>query len=466
MARLASFVAALSLYATAITAQDITVTPLEKIDANAVGLVTPQTAGIPADFWGDASAPLIAHLIDIQHHHQMPEARAFLNRLMVTELTAAKDDENGINLILSRVDWLLDNGALDAADALLQKATAQHPELFKRWFNAKLMLGTPDQACEPLQTNPALSNDLATKVFCLAQNSDWFSAELTLVSGMYLGAIEPKRAELLAMFLEPDLMDDQDAPAVQNASDPLEFAIREALALPRPRSGITLSQLHVDLDDSAGWLAQLRAGEALARVNAIPARYLDALYSDGQASASGGVWDRVSAIADLRKALNSNDADNICNALIPAWDAMHKAKLVHVLAENFAEVLAAQDLPDYCVDAQIQTIVLHHNFGTLMFDLMDYIPSSDILNALITLDFSQTRPDTELENAIVSAFRADRHELISPAQSILTSLADTTHGIETSPISVEKLLATLLDANFTAEAQRLALQYVILERAS
>jgi hypothetical protein len=466
MARLLPLAAIVALLGQPVTAQEITVTPLNQINTNAVGLVTPQNAGIPADFWGDASAPLIAHLIDIQHHHQIPEARAFLSRLLVTELNSTKDDDNGVTLILSRVDWLLDNGALDAADALLEKAGIQHPALFQRWFDSKLMLGNPDEACAPLKENPALATDLSTKVYCLAQNSDWFSAELTLVTGRNLGGIDPRRADLLSIFLDPELMGESDPPPIQNASDPLEFALREALALPRPGSGLTLSQSHVDLDDSAGWLAQLRAGENLARVGAIPARYLDALYSDGYASASGGVWERVQAVSKLKSALTKNSSELVCQALDNAWQEMKKAKLLNVFSEIFAEQLAGQNLPESCLNLQVQTILLHHNYGALLFDLIDFIPETDILRAILDQDFTATETNSVIEKALVDAFLETREPLSNPAQSILTALAETTHGIESSPRSIKRLVSTLLNADFKPEAQRLALQYIILERAS
>jgi len=348
MAKLFGLLLSLILSLGTAKAQEIITTTLPSVDSNAVGLVTAQNAGLPADFWADTNATTIATLIDDQHFHQIPEARAFLQRLMVAELIPPQDSENGVSTIIARVDWLLDNGFVDAADALLQKVGARHPAIFKRWFDAKLMLGLVQDACEPLKTNAALTTDISTKVYCLAQNQDWFSAELTLVSGSNLGALPEDRATLLSLFLDPELMDEIPAPKVQNASDPLEFALREALALPRPASGITISQSHADLDDAAGWQAQLRAGEKLARVGAIPAQYLDALYLSGRASASGGVWERVSAVQALHKSLANNDPVATCAALENAWRNMARAKLSFVFAEIFAQDLATKELGAFC----------------------------------------------------------------------------------------------------------------------
>jgi len=465
MVKIAVFAAIVGLVASPFAAQDISVTPLSSIDTNAVGLVSPKNAGLPVNFWRDEPASEIARLISIQNHHKIPEARAFMNRLMVTELAPPTGKHGDVAALVARVDWLLANGALDAADALLGKAGVQHPALFARWFDAKLMLSRNTEACEPLKLNPSLSADLPTKIYCLAQNMDWFSAELTLVSGENLGAIDPERARLLAYFLEPDLMDEGPAPKVQNQSDPLEFTLREALGMPRPSSGITLSQSHIDLDESAGWLAQLRAGENLARVGAIPARYLDALYSDNKASASGGVWERVKAVAKLKRAMAQGDSAVICKALNHAWDEMQKVSLLHVFSDVFAQSIATHNLSADCTETQVNTVLLHPNFGALLFDLVEYIPEKDILRAILAMNFTDTETNTPIETAIHGAFTSQLPILVSPARSILKAMADTAAGTDSDPRSIQRVIETFLAAGFETEAQRLALQYIILDRA-
>lgn len=458
-------IAAVCLLSTPIHADEIIVTPLADISSNAVGLVSASNAGLPPNFWADTSAALISQLIQSQNHHKIPEARAFLNRLIVTELIPPRQDGTNVDMILARIDWLMANGAVDAADALMTKAGVRHPDMFKRWFDAKLMLDHPQQACQPLKTNPSLGTDLATKVYCLAQNADWFSAELTLVSGRNLGAIDADMADLLSIFLEPELMEETKARPVKNAADPLEFAIREALALPRPTSGITLAQAHIDLDDAAGWLAQLRAGEDLARVGAIPAQYLQALYTrNAKASASGGVWERVKAGAKLNRAIADGDPKATCTALRAAWHEMRSAQLLHVFSALYATPLASMELPNECHELQTNTVLLHPNYGTLLFDIMELIPETDILRSIASENFETAKSQSEIETAIIDAFAQERITLINPAQTILSALKDIKTGIESDPRRIHHAIATLLDAGFTAEAQRMALQFVILER--
>lgn len=463
MARLAICATLFALLAHPTQAQDISVTPLSKINTNAVGLITPQNAGLPANFWADADAHNISRLINAQHHHKIPAARAFLNRLMVTELIPPTETAGDVATLTARLDWLMENGALDAADALLDKAGATHPDLFARWFDVKLMLSRNFQACAPLKVNQALSDDLSTKIYCLAQNMDWFSAELTLVSGKNLGAITPERAQLLSYFLDPDLMDEGPEPKIQNNSSPLEFTLREALALPRSATGTTLSQAHIDLDDAAGWLAQLRAGERLARVGAIPARYLDALYSDNKASASGGVWERVRAVSKLKQALASESPEQICTALNTAWHEMGNASLHHVFAEIFAESISIYNLPEQCIQTQIHTILMHPNFGLYLFDLIEFIPDQTVLRTILSGDFANAIPTTPIEHAILNAFTTQPPVLVSPAPAILSALSDTTNGTDSDPRSVERLITTLRASGFETEAQRMALQYIILD---
>ncbi|GLQ34431.1 hypothetical protein GCM10007939_07140 [Amylibacter marinus] len=442
--------------------QEIIVTPLSQISADAVGLISAQSAGLPSDFWGTLDADQIKGLITIQRP-RLPEARALLQRIMIAELSPTLGASDGAQVLIARLDYLMSIGALDAVEALLNKAQPNTAALFAHWFDAKLLLTRPLEACAPLLGSSSIAHDLATRIYCLAQNQDWFTAYLTLETGRELGLITPEIAELLALFLDPERLDSQAPPAAGSFASPLEFTLREALALARPSKGATLAQLHLDLDDSAGWLQQLRAAERLARTGALPMRYLADVYQNGRASASGGVWERVRALASLRRSLTQNNPAQTCQDLDHAWETLAAVDLETFLADTYGERLATMNLPE-CTDLQINIILLHQNFRALLFDLIQTLPQSDIRHALVAHEFSSITGQTPLQRAVLRAFDAERSNIVSPAEALLRALAAVNEGVGSDPLAVQRLLEILLDLGYQEEAYRFALEFVILER--
>ncbi len=62
-------------------------------------------------------------------------------------------------------------------------------EVFRRRFDAALLLGTEDQACRTLLNTPELAPTYPTRIFCLAREGDWDTAAVTLETARALGVI-------------------------------------------------------------------------------------------------------------------------------------------------------------------------------------------------------------------------------------------------------------------------------------
>lgn len=462
-AKLKLFLGAVLFCATPVNAQEITVTTLSKIQPDAVGLISAQDSGLPQDFWTDLTAHRVVQLISSQQNHQLKQVQSLLMRIMISELSAPSGAGHNAEVISARVDYLLKIGALDPADALLVKAGPNQVNLFKRWFDAKLMLSEPDTACAPLKETPSLSTDLATSIFCMAQNQDWFSADLTLSSGRELGQLDGAIGELLALFLDPEELETAPIPPVENASSPLEFTLREALALPRPARGISLAQSYLDLDETGGWLRQLRAAERLTRTGALPARFLHDIYHNGQPAASGGVWERVSAIRMLDKSLGENQAFDICTALTTAMAEMNKVRLIPYLAEMYATRLASAQIPMDCIEVQIDIILLHPNHAILLFDLLNALPETDLRRALVTREFAKVEPKTTIQNAVLRGITQTNLERYRTAESLLENLSRLKEISQSDPSVISDTLATLRAFDLNEEATRLGLELTILE---
>jgi hypothetical protein len=326
--------------ATSAAPPEVTVMPLGAVSQDAVGLLPTSITGLPADLWGTSETETLARLFRAQPVQGLPAIQSFTETLALAELDPPIDAQADIpNLFLARIDMLLARGALDPAQALIERAGPNTPEVFRRWFDVSLLSGHADRACQAMAANPDIAPTLPARILCLARGGDWSAAALTLDTGAALGRIDDADAELIARFLDPELFEGEPPLPPDPALTPLTFQMRAALGERPATTNLPLAFAHADLSDLAGWNAQLDAAERLTRSGAIePGQWL-AIYTARVPSASGGVWDRVAALQRLDAAILAGDAAQTAAHLSPAWAAMEQAGLETAFAELYAERL-------------------------------------------------------------------------------------------------------------------------------
>jgi hypothetical protein len=321
----------------------ITVTPLEPISRDAVGLLKPDVSGLPRDLWGDAPAAEVRARLLEHPDRGPPAARALFRRLLLAEADPPPDAGPGSEVLLARLDRLLAMGALAEAEALILAAGPETPEIFRRWFDIGLLTDRAQDQCAALRQNPALSPTLPARVFCLARGGDWNAAEITLTLGQGVGAITPDQEALLARFLDPVLFEEEPPPPVPDPLTALDFTLREAVGLPRPPGPPPLAFLHRDLDEHAPMRMRVGAAERLALAGAVPPDVLLEAYRAGAPAASGGLWDRARAVQALDAALAAGAPAALAEALAAADAALTARELRATLARAYAPALAALD---------------------------------------------------------------------------------------------------------------------------
>lgn len=324
--------------------EDITVQSIEGPDRGAAGLVSPQVAGLPADLWLGSDATRLAGMVRAMPPLTHPALQDLFDMLLVVE--ADPPPASGDTLLVARVDALLLQGALDPAQALLERAGPDTPDLFRRWFDISLLQGTEDRACATFDAKPDLTPNYPTRTFCLARGGRWYTAALTLETATALGQIDEASRDRMARFLDPDLFEGEVSPPLPDPVTPLDFRVLEAIGEPVPTAGLPLAFAQTDLRHIIGWKAQLEAAERLARVGALPANQLLGIYSARKPAASGGVWDRVALIQALDIALTAGNAEDVAGTLPEAFAAMHAVGLEAVFSEIFAPRLIRLVLPD------------------------------------------------------------------------------------------------------------------------
>lgn len=324
-------------------ANSVEVTPLTATPTgDAAGILPASITGLPRDLWTASSEEQLIRLINEQGPEAPPALVSLLLTLLLAEAEPPKDGAGGERFLLARVDKLLQMGAVEQAVALMDQAGVNRPEMFRRWFDASLLMGEENAACAAMRANEQVAPTLSARIFCLARGGDWNAAALTLETGSALDALpEPQRA-LLSRFLEED-MDTGEPYAIPEPLTPLSFSMLEAIGEPLPTQMLPLAFAHTDLRPPSGWKARIQAAERLARAGVLPGDQLLAIYTEGKPAASGGVWDRVRAMQALDEALRARDGNRIAATLADGWAAMQEIHAEVAFASYAAPLL--EDAP-------------------------------------------------------------------------------------------------------------------------
>lgn len=324
---------------------EIQVQPLDA-PVTPVGLVPPSVTGLPIDLWRTGDADQLTRRIAAAPVDGHPALRSLLYALLLAEALPPKDDAAAITLTRARIDKLLDLGALDPAKAMIEAADPlSHPALFARWADMAFLTGNENDICAALDGAPHLTPNRETLIFCVARRGDPNRATLLFDANRALGDLNPDIAPALDRFLHPELFEEAVPLPQPRTPTPLTYRLYEAIGERLPTASLPRRFAATDLRDVAGWKAQLEAAERLARTGAISSNTLLGIYTDRQPAASGGVWDRVSALQRFETALNTGSADAVAKTLPNAWVQMKNVGLSAPFADLFAEPLAAIDLP-------------------------------------------------------------------------------------------------------------------------
>lgn len=471
--------------------EDVSVAPLDAPKIDAVGLLPARQIGLPSDLWGASSGPDIARRIAsvLSSTDLLPASRRLLNTLILAELDppsggSVKADGR---LFVARIDALLEQGLIDEADALMERSGVPTPEIFRRLFDAKLLMGTENDACRLLRTTRGLSPNLPTQVFCLARGGDWDAAALTLETADVLGLIDDDISMLLARFLDPELFEGDPPLSPPLQPTPLTFRLLEAIGEHVPTLTLPLAFAQSDLRESAGWKTRATAAERLARVGAIsPNRWLG-IWSEHLPAASGGIWDRIEALQRFETALNTGDPGAVSHNLSAVWSEMGAAGLQIVFADLFAQRLADLPLTGEAADVAFEVALLSPAYETVAGNWPRTAANSTdtrstgtkeqlFLKAValgdLTSELPTQRPSGDLRRAIADGFRANGIPVRLTGlvrdgrlgEAILRAISLLEGGAQGDLDELSDAIQFFRAVGLEATARRAALEILLLER--
>lgn len=454
---------------------DVEVRALDAPSVSAVGLLPPAVTGFPLALWRGSDPPRLARLLAGVETDALPALQALLFSLLLAEADPPARSR-GEDLLVARLDRLIAQGAVAPALALVERAGPGSPALFARWFDLMLLTGETAAACAALTVQPELSDDLAARVYCLTLTGQWDAAIATLEGARLLGDIDPQMADLLWLFVDPELAEEERPPRIAAARvTPLIYRLLQALGEAPPPSLLPRAYASMVITGDAGWRAQIEAAERMARAGAAPANTLIGVYSEREPAASGGVWDRVEAIQQLDRAITDRDTDRVESWLPRAWAQARAAGLGVPVATLFAERLTGLPLTGASAELARDLVYLSPGYEGAAAAFPD-TPASAARAFLAGLAIGEpdaAKATTPVQEAIAAAF-ADttppeelRGMLAQDrlGEAILEAMQDVSRGAAGDPQSLGRGLRHLRALGLEDTARRAALQLVILGSA-
>ena len=457
-----------------VTVPQVAVTVLGQPNLDAAGVLPPAVTGLPRALWGLGRTEEIIAALALDRTEALPALKGLLLTVLLAEAEAPADSTGKGTLLLARLDKLLALGALDQAEALLQAAgTPVQPDLFRRAFDVALLTGTEDQGCKAMQSTPSLAPTFPARIFCLARSGDWNAAALTLRTGVALGHLTPADEALMSRFLDPDLYEG-DAPLTPPSPvTPLDWRMLEAVGETLPTANLPLAFAHAELRDTAGWKSQIEAAERLGRAGVVAPNLLLGLYTDRQAAASGGVWDRVTAFQRFDEAMTRGDLVALDAALPRVWDSMVEVELEVPFAQLYGAALIKLPLTGSTSDLALRVALLSPDYekAALARD-----PGGDAVEAFLLGvargDVTGLTPPDSLARAIAAAFAApdpgpDLTALLDGTrlgEAILGAIDRVAGGVQGNLSGVTQGLSLLRRVGLEDVARRTALELMLLER--
>jgi len=446
----------------------VNVQPLGQGQPRIIGLVPASVTGLPVDLWQGSDIAKLTKLIDAVPDLHLPAAQSLLYTLLLAEARApANDAAAGDVLALARVAKLRERGALDPALSLIEQAgVTTSVAHFDLWMQIGLLTGSEDRACDTLMASPHLTEDYGTRIFCAARAGAWENAALTFGSAQALGLMAPADLALIDRFLNPDAFEGAAPLPVPREMTPLTFRLFETIGEPIPSGTLPRSYAVADLRNLAGWKAQLEAAERLTRAGALPDNRLLGLYTERQAAASGGVWDRVTALKRFETALDIGSVEAVSKTLPIVWRGMREAGLEVAFAGIFAERLGLLTLTGRAAQDAQDIALLSPDYETAAAQ----IQPTRLVSAIALGEVPPQRPTDITEAAIFDAFSgaAPRADLVAMVQqgrlgeAILHILPLLYDGANGEAQALTHALATLRALGLEDAARRAALQTLLL----
>ena len=179
------------------------------LNVNGIGLISLDSTKFPEDLWSNTNEKVLAEKLNKMPKLSLSSTNKIFKRLLLVD---AKPPLNSIGIknmgylfLLSRIDRLINLGAIDEAEEILNLIKEPSIDLMKRKIEVASLNGRLSNTCNLANKYPNFKGLLQFKIICLVRKNDWQAAALAFTVGSSLGHFDEKEKQLLLNYLDPDI---------------------------------------------------------------------------------------------------------------------------------------------------------------------------------------------------------------------------------------------------------------------
>ncbi len=316
---------------------------LGAINVNGIGLISIERTKFPSDLWSNSSEKVLSEKLNSMPNLTLTTTKKIFKRLLLVD---AKPPLNSIGVknmgslfLLSRIDQLINLGAIDEVEEILNYIKKPSVELMKRKIQVASLNGRLTKTCDLANKYPNFEGMLQFKIICLVRKNDWQAAVLAFTVGSSLKQFDEKEKQLLLNYLDPDIETNSLYDIELNDLSPTNFYLMHGKKKFIPPD--ILPNKYAYAFSLLGMPPELRikSMEQLASNYVVNANTLFSLYRSSLNENKENANDARIIVMQLEQAFKSDSEQRKLLALKQATKAFQKKKLLVHLSNEYVDEL-------------------------------------------------------------------------------------------------------------------------------
>ena len=317
---------------------------LGEININGIGIISIERTKFPSDLWRNSSEKVLSEKMNSMPNLTLTTTNKIFKRLLLVD---AKPPLNSIGVknmgylfLLSRIDQLINLGAIDEAEEILNYIKEPSVELMKRKIQVASLNGRLSKTCDLANKYPNFEGMLQFKIICLVRKNDWQAAALSFMAGSSLKQFDEKEKQLLLNYLDPDIEPDYQAKFMIDELSPINFYLmngKKELIPPEVmpnKYAYAFSQLHMSSPKMRIKFMEQLASNYVVNTNTLFNLYRLNVHEDKEKTSNASM-----AVIELDQAFNNDSEQKKLLALKEALKIFYKKNLIAHLSNEYKNEL-------------------------------------------------------------------------------------------------------------------------------
>ena len=375
---------------------------LDEIKFNGIGLISIERTKFPSDLWSNSNEKVLSEKLNTMPKLSLASTNKAFKRLLLVDanppLNSIGIKNMGYSFLLSRIDQLINLGALDEAEEMLNYIKEPSIEFMKRKIEVATLNGRLSKTCDLANKYPNFKGMLQFKIICLVRKNDWQAAALAFTVGSSLKQFNQKEEQLLLNFLDPDIESDYTYEIAISDLSPTNFYLMHGKKELIPPDVLPNKYAYAFTRLGMSHEIRIKSMEQLASNYAVNANTLFNLYRSGPDEDIEKADAATKTVIQLDQSFNSDSEQKKLLALKRAIREFQKKNLLAQLSNEYKDELKNLKYSDdkRLNDLVITLISLTDGINRELFISGSNIPEINCLMDIKKKIFVSFETDTDL----------------------------------------------------------------------